>query len=80
MCKLLSDSYPEAIRDFNEAISLKSDYALAYHDRATAKRYIGDYQGALYDYRMATNYQYDFIGLLITVEPYIIFWETRKRL
>jgi tetratricopeptide (TPR) repeat protein len=57
---LMVKNYSTAITDFTSAIELKSDYALAYHDRATAKRGLGDFQGALYDYRMAVNYQNNF--------------------
>ncbi len=57
---LLAKNYSEAIKDFTRATELKTDYSIAYHDRASAKRALGDMQGALYDYRMAVNYQNDF--------------------
>lgn len=57
---LLMQNYSTAITDFTSAVELQPDYPLAYHNRATAKRAIGDMQGALYDYRMAINYKNDF--------------------
>ncbi len=57
---LIQKSYSTAINDFTKAVELKANYALAYHDRATAKRALGDIQGALYDYRMAVNYENNF--------------------
>jgi tetratricopeptide (TPR) repeat protein len=57
---LLKKEYTAAITDFTAAIELQTDYALAYHDRATAKRALGDLQGALYDYRLAVNNKSDF--------------------
>jgi tetratricopeptide (TPR) repeat protein len=45
-----------ALINFNKAIIMKDNYALAYHDRAGIKRRLGDYNGALYDYKTAVNY------------------------
>ena len=45
-----------------EDLSLsKGNYAKAFHDRGTAKRMLGDYQGAIYDYRLAITYNPDLI-------------------
>jgi len=57
---LIAKEYSTAINDFTKAVELKVNYALAYHDRASAKRALGDIQGALYDYRMAVNYENNF--------------------
>ncbi|MFO7668834.1 MAG: tetratricopeptide repeat protein [Bacteroidales bacterium] len=46
----------KAINDMSQAIVLKSDFALAYHERAGIKRRMGDLQGAHFDYRTATEY------------------------
>ena len=35
-----------ALNDFNKAIELKADFALAYHERAGIKKRMGDLQGA----------------------------------
>lgn len=49
-----------ALNDMNQAIELKPDYALAYHERAGIKRRIGDLQGAHFDYRNAIVYDPNF--------------------
>ena len=45
-----------ALLQFNKAINMKDDFALAYHDRAGIKWKMGDRLGALYDYKAAVNY------------------------
>lgn len=57
---LMRGDEDQALLQFNRAINLKDDYALAYHDRAGIKRNMGDYLGALYDYKAAVNYEPDF--------------------
>jgi tetratricopeptide (TPR) repeat protein len=57
---LLINENSNAINDFTAAIDLKPNYSLAYHNRASAKRAIGDMQGALYDYRLAVTYENNF--------------------
>jgi tetratricopeptide (TPR) repeat protein len=52
---LLSDEDDKALINFDKAIRMKDDYALAYHDRAGIKRRIGDFNGALYDYKTAVS-------------------------
>ena len=39
-----------------QAIQLKTDFALAYHERAGIKRRMGDLQGAHFDYRNSIEY------------------------
>jgi len=56
----LINEYSNSIKDFTTAIELKSNYALAYHDRAVARSTMGDMQGALYDYKMAVNFENNF--------------------
>ena len=46
----------KALNDFSEAIGLKTDFALAYHERAGVKRRMSDLQGAHFDYRTAIEY------------------------
>lgn len=58
--ELMRGNEDQALLQFNRAINLKDDYALAYHDRAGIKRNMGDYLGALYDYKAAVNYKPDF--------------------
>ena len=38
-----------ALKDYNEALRLKPDYAIAYHNRAVARRAKGDADGARQD-------------------------------
>jgi tetratricopeptide (TPR) repeat protein len=52
--------YESALEDFNKAIGLREDFALAYHERAGVKRKLGDLQGAHFDYQQALAYQDDF--------------------
>ena len=47
-----------ALEDFNEAIRLKPDYALAYKNRGNARRAKGDVEGALQDYSEAIRLGY----------------------
>jgi tetratricopeptide (TPR) repeat protein len=49
-----------ALNDLNQALELKRDFALAYHERAGIKRMAGDLQGAHFDYQTALEYQPDF--------------------
>jgi tetratricopeptide (TPR) repeat protein len=49
-----------ALRDFDQALLLSEDFALAYHERAGVKRMLGDLQGAHFDYRTAIQYQPEF--------------------
>ena len=51
--KFEEQSYKEAIEDYDKAILLKSDYAYAYNDRASAKKMLGDDAGAIVDYEKA---------------------------
>ena len=48
-----------AIADYNQAISLKPDYALAYHNRGWSKYNLGDNQGAIADYNQAIQIKPD---------------------
>lgn len=50
-----------ALNDMDQAIALKSDFSLAYHERAGLKRRMGDLQGAHFDYRNAIEYDPDFV-------------------
>jgi tetratricopeptide (TPR) repeat protein len=52
---LLNGEDDKALINFDKAIRMKDDYALAYHDRAGIKRRLGDFNGALYDYKTAVN-------------------------
>lgn len=49
-----------ALDDLVQAIELKGDFALAYHERAGIKRRRGDYQGAHFDYQQAIASDPDF--------------------
>ncbi|MEX0987195.1 MAG: tetratricopeptide repeat protein [Bacteroidales bacterium] len=60
LSNLLEGEEDKALMNFNRAINLKDDYAIAYHDRAGIKRTMGDFNGALYDYKAAVNYWEDF--------------------
>ena len=51
--------YQGAIADYNQAIKLKRDYALAYYNRGISKRKLGDYQGAIADYNQAIKLKPD---------------------
>ncbi|MDB9394841.1 tetratricopeptide repeat protein, partial [Microcystis aeruginosa] len=52
--------YQGAIADYNQAINIKPDYALAYNNRGNAKYDLGDYQGAIADYNQAINIKPDY--------------------
>jgi len=49
-----------ALDDLVQAIELKEDFALAYHERAGIKRRRGDYKGAHFDYQQAIALDPDF--------------------
>jgi tetratricopeptide (TPR) repeat protein len=49
-----------AMDDLVQAIELKEDFALAYHERAGIKRRRGDYKGAHFDYQQAIACDPDF--------------------
>jgi len=49
-----------AIADYNQAIKIKPDYALAYNNRGNAKYNLGDKQGAIADYNQAINIKPDY--------------------
>ncbi len=62
--------YNSALIDFTLAIDKKYDFAYAYNERASAKRMLGDYNGAIHDYKQALAYDstivvaYDNMGKL----------------
>ena len=47
------EDYKGAIADYNKAIQLKPDYALAYYNRGITKSDLKDYKGAITDYNKA---------------------------
>ena len=47
--------HKSAIKDYDEAIRLKHNYAYAYNDRGSAKRKLDDLTGAIADYTMAVK-------------------------
>jgi len=49
-----------AMDDLVQAIELKKDFALAYHERAGIKRRNGDYQGSHFDYQQAITFDPNF--------------------
>ena len=57
--------YQGAIADYNQAIKIKPDFALAYINRGLAKSNLGDKQGAIADYNQAIriNANWGNIGL-----------------
>jgi tetratricopeptide (TPR) repeat protein len=57
---LLDGDHDKALIQFDKAIRMKDDFALAYHERAGIKRTMGDFNGALYDYKASVNYQPEF--------------------
>ena len=52
--------YHEAISDYDKAIRLKPDYALAYLNRGNAKYYLQQYAAAIVDYTQALRLDPDF--------------------
>ena len=55
-----SGDYQGAIADYNQAIKIKPDYALAYNNRGNAKYNLGDKQGAIADYNQAIQIKPDY--------------------
>lgn len=51
--KLISEQYSEAMADFNKVLELDKSCERAYVHRAACKRNLGDFEGALADYRTA---------------------------
>ena len=49
----LGDDYKGAIADFDAAIELDSEDAVAYNNRGASKGKLGDYEGAIADYDRA---------------------------
>ena len=48
-----------AIADYNKAIEIKPDYALAYNNRGNARYNLGDKEGAIADYNKAIEIKPD---------------------
>ena len=53
---LQNDDFDSAIRDFDEAINRRPDFASAYQNRGVAKFKRGDYESALADLNLAIKY------------------------
>lgn len=49
----------QAVEDYDKAISLKSDYALAFNNRASSKNSLGLYSSAIEDATKAINAEFD---------------------
>ena len=49
MCSFDNRQYDRALADFNEALRLKPDFALAYHDRGDAFYFKQDYAASIKD-------------------------------
>jgi tetratricopeptide (TPR) repeat protein len=60
ICGIRDGMNEAAMEDFNSALALKRDFALAYHERAGLKRRMGDLQGSHFDYQQAIAHQPDF--------------------
>ena len=58
--KANNNEYDSAIKDYDEAIRLKPDYAEAYNSRGNAKSAKGDYDGAIKDYDEAIRLKPDY--------------------
>ena len=52
--------YDEAVADYTEAIRLKPDYAMAYHNRALAKTRHKDFDSAIVDFTEAIRLNSDY--------------------
>lgn len=48
--------YNEAIKAYSKCLDVKTDFAMAYHDRGSAYRMLGDAKSAMEDYRKAIKY------------------------
>ncbi|MEK9149008.1 MAG: tetratricopeptide repeat protein, partial [Candidatus Desantisbacteria bacterium] len=55
LAKSALKDYPGALADYDQAINLNPNYALAYYNRGNAKSALKDYPGALADYDQAIN-------------------------
>jgi tetratricopeptide (TPR) repeat protein len=51
--KVSSSKYKNVIKDFNKALEIDSNYAMAYYDRGFVKYYLGDKEGASLDWKKA---------------------------
>lgn len=58
--KVQDSSYMQAVIYFGKAIDLKNDYALAYHDLASALMFSGKTEEAIYNYKYAVFYNPEF--------------------
>src|SRR5690606_13542841 len=47
------DDFASALRDYDQAIRLEPENALAFNNRGIVKHKLGDYEGAIMDYDMA---------------------------
>ena len=53
ICYLILEDDDKAMLDFNKAITLKADYAKAYHYRAVTKKFKENVKGACEDFKKA---------------------------
>ena len=60
--KHTSGDYKGAIADYDKAIELDPDLAVAYNNRAGSKANIGKYKGAVEDYDKAIEIEPDYVG------------------
>ena len=58
IAKRKSKDYQGAIADYNKAIAINPQYAVAFNNRGNAKVDLKDYQGACADYKRAISLGY----------------------
>ncbi len=65
-----------ALDDYNEAIRLKPDYAMAYNNRGITRKAKDDLDGALDDYNEAIRHKPDYAEA--NYNRALLFWKQKK--